>query len=105
MKIIRNLKHGSFQWDDETKKFKITQGDNSIELGKVYSFAFMRFVLRIAQRNWFRKLAKPQATITKGNEVTSVENISLGNTSTVPTGKVMLVQREEGMEIEQYDLL
>ena len=105
MKIIRNLKHGSFQWDDETKKFKITQGDNSIELGKVYSFAFMRFVFRIAQRNCFRKLAKPQVTITKGNEVTSVENISLGNTSTVPTGKVMLVQKEEGMEIEQYDLL
>ena len=38
MKIIRNLKHGSFQWDDETKKFKITKGDSSVELGKVYAF-------------------------------------------------------------------
>lgn len=108
MKIKRNLKHGSFQWNDETKKFKITQGDYSVELGKVYAFAFLRFVFRIAQRNWFRKLTKPQVTITKGNEVTSIKGNSLDDTSTVPTGKesrVMLVQREEGMEIEQYELL
>ena len=27
-----------------------------IELNKVYSFALLRFVIRIAQRNWFRKV-------------------------------------------------
>ena len=27
-----------------------------IHLNKVYSFALLRFVIRIAQRNWFRKL-------------------------------------------------
>ena len=29
-----------------------------IHLNKVYSFALLRFVIRIAQRNWFRKLVK-----------------------------------------------
>ena len=29
-----------------------------IKLNKVYSFALLRFVIRIAQRNWFRKLKK-----------------------------------------------
>lgn len=105
MKIIRNLKHGSFQWNDETKKFKITQGDIEIELGKVYAFAFVRFAFRVAQRNWFRKQAKPEVTIVKGNEVASIKDVSLGNSSTVPSGKLMLVQQEEGMEIEQYELL
>ena len=29
-----------------------------IKLNKVYSFALLRFVIRIAQRNWFRKVKK-----------------------------------------------
>ena len=29
-----------------------------IKLNKVYSFALLRFVIRIAQRNWFRKWIK-----------------------------------------------
>ena len=83
MKIKRKLKHGSFEWNDETKMFKITNGEYSIELGKVYAFAFLRFVFRIAQRNWFRKMeAKP-----KKNK-----------------SKVVLTQQEEGMEIEQFIL-
>jgi len=105
MKITRNLKHSSFEWDDETKKFKITQGDVEIELGKVYAFAFVRFAFRVAQRNWFRKQSKPEVTIVKGNEVTSIKDTNLDNGSTAPSGKLMLVQQEEGMEIEQYELL
>ena len=105
MKITRNLKHSSFEWDDETKKFKITQGDVEIELGKDYAFAFVRFAFRVAQRNWFRKQAKPEVTIVKGNEVTSIKDTNLDNGSTAPSGKLMLVQQEEGMEIEQYELL
>ena len=27
---------------------------SKVELNKVYAFAFMRFVVRMAQRNWFR---------------------------------------------------
>ena len=93
MKIKRELKHGSFEWNDETKMFKITNGEYSIELGKVYAFAFLRFVFRIAQRNWFRKMeAKPK----KGKEVICDKNIR--------DGKVVLTQQEEGMEIEQFIL-
>ena len=93
MKIKRELKHGSFEWNDETKMFKITNGEYSIELGKVYAFAFLRFVFRIAQRNWFRKMeTKPK----KGKEVICDKNIR--------DGKVVLTQQEEGMEIEQFIL-
>ena len=77
MKIKRKLKHGSFEWDDEAKMFKITNGEYSIELGKVYAFAFLRFVFRIAQRNWFRKMeAKPKKN--KGKEVICDKNIRDG---------------------------
>tara|TARA_Y100000034_G_scaffold74414_1_gene89525 strand:+ start:166 stop:489 length:324 start_codon:yes stop_codon:yes gene_type:complete len=86
MKIKRELKHGSFEWDDETKMFKITNGEYSIELGKVYAFAFLRFVFRIAQRNWFRKMeTKPKKN--KGKEIICDKNI-----------------RDGKMEIEQFTL-
>lgn len=56
MKITKNLKYATFEWDDEEKSFTITEEDgNRVILNKVYSFAFMRFVVRMAQRNWFRK--------------------------------------------------
>ena len=88
MKIKRELKHGSFEWNDETKMFKITNGEYSIELGKVYAFAFLRFVFRIAQRNWFRKMeTKPKKN--KGEEVICDKNIR--------DGKLVLTQQEEGV--------
>jgi hypothetical protein len=60
MKIERKLKYGSFSWDDETKKFTVEHKGQSIELNKIYAFAFLRFAFSIAQRNWFRKLEKPK---------------------------------------------
>lgn len=60
MKIKRTLKYGSFSWDDETKKFTIEHRGQSIELNKIYAFAFLRFAFSIAQRNWFRKIVKPK---------------------------------------------
>ena len=60
MKIKRTLKYGSFSWDDETKKFTVEHKGQSIELNKIYAFAFLRFAFSIAQRNWFRKMAKPK---------------------------------------------
>ena len=60
MKIKRTLKYGSFSWDDETKKFTVEHRGQSIELNKIYAFAFLRFAFSIAQRNWFRKMAKPK---------------------------------------------
>lgn len=55
MKIKRTLKYGSFGWDDETKKFTVEHKGQSIELNKIYAFAFLRFAFSVAQRNWFRK--------------------------------------------------
>jgi len=60
MKIKRTLKYGSFSWDDETKKFTVEHKGQSIELNKIYAFAFLRFAFSVAQRNWFRKAEKPK---------------------------------------------
>ena len=56
MKITKDLKYATFEYNEETKKFLIidTQDGGVVELNKVYAFAFMRFVVRMAQRNWFR---------------------------------------------------
>jgi len=55
MKINKNLKFADFSYDEVAKSFTITdKNGNAVELNKVYSFAFMRFVIRIAQRNWLR---------------------------------------------------
>lgn len=57
MKITKQLKKATFEYDEEKKTFIITganESDGRIELNKVYAFAFMRFVVRMAQRNWFR---------------------------------------------------
>ena len=55
MKITKKLKHATFEWNDEQKDFTLSDNDgNELTLNKVYSFAFMRFVIRISQRNWLR---------------------------------------------------
>ena len=55
MKITKQLKYAEFEWDEENKSFTITEEDgNRVILNKVYAFAFMRFVVRMAQRNWLR---------------------------------------------------
>jgi hypothetical protein len=44
-----------FSYDEESKTFTITEEDgNRVILNKVYAFAFMRFVVRMAQKNWLR---------------------------------------------------
>jgi hypothetical protein len=72
MKINKQLKNASFSYDEEEKSFTIVHGDGlytTVELNKVYAFAFMRFVIRIAQRNWLkankipRKNKEPSAVV------------------------------------------
>lgn len=55
-KITKKLKNAEFEYDEETKKFLIIDSEDGgvVELNKVYAFAFMRFVVRMAQRNWLR---------------------------------------------------
>jgi hypothetical protein len=57
MKIRKKLKNAEFEYDEETKIFTIMEEDGfhgHIQLNKVYAFAFVRFVVRMAQRNWLR---------------------------------------------------
>tara|TARA_B100001094_G_scaffold328853_1_gene390257 strand:- start:5185 stop:5451 length:267 start_codon:yes stop_codon:yes gene_type:complete len=57
MEIKKELKNATFIYDEEKKVFTIMDADGFngyIELNKVYAFAFMRFVVRMAQRNWLR---------------------------------------------------
>jgi hypothetical protein len=60
MKIVKRLKHATFTYDEKNKNFIIEtnsdeeNGTNIIQLNKAYAFAFMRFVVRVAQRNWMR---------------------------------------------------
>jgi hypothetical protein len=55
MNIKKELKHATFEYEEESKSFVINTEEGVVRLNKIYSFAFMRFVVRIAQRNWFRK--------------------------------------------------
>jgi hypothetical protein len=66
-KIRRELKFATFEYDEDDKTITIeTKSEEEgmhptngrIHLNKVYSFALLRFVIRIAQHNWFRKLKK-----------------------------------------------
>lgn len=72
MKISKDLKNATFEYDEDTKSFLIQdKSGNVIELNKVYAFAFMRFVVRMAQRNWFRQKtnkAQPQKVIESEEE-------------------------------------
>ena len=64
MQINKDLKYATFEYDESRKDFKIINDNgDSVTLNKVYAFAFMRFVIRMAQRNWLR--GKP---ITKNPE-------------------------------------
>ena len=55
MKTTKELKRGTFTWDDELKKLTVeTDNGGKIELDKIYSFALMRFIIRIAQKNFLK---------------------------------------------------
>ena len=75
MKIKRELKFATFEYDDADKTIMIETRNKTgrmeddeevfptngrIELDKVNTFALLRFMIRIAQRNWFRKWLKPE---------------------------------------------
>ena len=61
MKITKQLKYINFEWNEQEKTFTITEEDgNRVTLNKVYAFAFMRFVVRMAQRNWLRSSPKKE---------------------------------------------
>ena len=53
--ITKQLKRATFSWDEENNKLIVEKPDGQIiELDKIYSFALMRFIIRIAQRNFLK---------------------------------------------------
>ena len=71
MKIKKSLKYADFEYDEEAKSFLIidTEDGGVVELNKVYAFAFMRFVIRMAQRNWLRQMKKSKKVLDKVEEI------------------------------------
>jgi len=56
MNIEKELKNATFRWDEGSKIFAVTDANNNtIELNKAYGFALMRFIIRIAQKNFSKK--------------------------------------------------
>ena len=58
--IEKRLKFGTFVYDESLKEpFVIDVNGKQVALNKVYAYALTRFILRISQRNWYRKYEKP----------------------------------------------
>ena len=71
MLIKKELKNATFEYDEGLKSFSIIIDDEhggAVELNKVYAFAFMRFVVRMAQRNWLRQHKKPKKVLDETTE-------------------------------------
>lgn len=94
-KIKKELKNATFEYDEETKSFTIIGANelySTVELNKVYAFAFMRFVIRMAQRNWLRgKKANPKSS--------SVCPIPLEEESIDPN-QMLFFEKNEELEIQ-----
>ena len=53
--ISKQLKNATFEYNEDSKQFTIEDAEgNCVVLNKIYAFALMRFVIRMAQRNWLR---------------------------------------------------
>lgn len=53
--IPKQLKNAKFEYNEDSKQFTIEDAEgNCVVLNKIYAFALMRFVIRMAQRNWLR---------------------------------------------------
>ena len=58
--IVKHLKNATFVYDEELQEFTIVsrkEGENPrvVKFNKVEIFALQRFLIRFAQRNWYRK--------------------------------------------------
>lgn len=72
MKITKELKNATFEYDEAEKSFTIKEEVGEVTLNKVYAFAFMRFVVRMAQRNWLRDKKSIDKTI---EDMVDIENV------------------------------
>lgn len=68
MNIKKELKNATFEWDEDSKSLIVIDSTgNKVELNKIYSFALMRFIIRIAQKNFTKK------TLQKESNLVSIE--------------------------------
>jgi len=76
MKITKELKNACFSWDQENKTFTIVDSNNNeVQLNKIYSFALMRFIIRIAQKNFLSAPAmRPKNSVKETSEEFDDEN-------------------------------
>jgi len=51
LKIVKALKHITFEYDDDNKTFFVNKG----YLSKVEAFSLVRFLIRIFQKSWYRR--------------------------------------------------
>jgi hypothetical protein len=73
MQIKKDLKYATFEYDESSKSFTIINDNgDSVTLNKVYAFAFMRFVVRMAQRNWLR--GKPIEKIIEKSDESEIKD-------------------------------
>lgn len=54
--IKRELKYITFEFDEDTKEFTFVKDKVYFSINKVYAVAFVRFVIRILSRAWYRKI-------------------------------------------------
>lgn len=54
--IKRELKYITFEFDEETKEFSFIKNGIYFSINKIYAVAFVRFVIRILSRAWYRKI-------------------------------------------------
>jgi hypothetical protein len=57
----------SVSYNENDDSYSVNTQSN-IKLNKVYAFSFMRFVVRMAQRNWFKKPHKNKKELDKTDE-------------------------------------
>ena len=74
MKITKELKNATFEWDEDAKSFIIIDSNNnSICLNKIYGFALMRFIIRIAQKNFYKKILPKNSNSANLDEIENEE--------------------------------
>ena len=74
-KITKQLKHAEFEYDEESKEFRVQDREgNEVVLNKIYAFALMRFVIRMAQRNWLRSNKTIDELIEENEEEINAED-------------------------------
>jgi len=60
MVISKEITKAQFYYSDTERNLMIKTGPVSVSLGKVEMFSLMRFLIRICQYSWFRKIKNPQ---------------------------------------------